>query len=340
MAGPEKSRGEGAEQGQSAIDARPFARVQRRSIVPGGHQHRHCAVGASLPRPLSPTHKKISDARPPLLPNKTPTSLLQRPYRESIPDKELPAFRVSREAQHRGPDQESSRDSRCLHARPAPPLRAGVQHPVAVLPAPAREVNSLILRGDYWELCYDGRSALIEDCRGLRYIAILVQHAAAAKGPLHAAELVSLATGKRAGTVELAVKEPVIDAVAEQRIIKRLEEIAFERNTADARNDYEAVARLDEEVERITDELAQTRTGRRRRGTFNDAGERARKAVAKAINDAIAKIAAHPNMKVLAQHLSAAIRKGQWLSYGGGVEWQVELRQIATTKKTHLRPAM
>ena len=210
-----------------------------------------------------------------------------------------------------------------------------------IAPHDAGEANAFVLRGDYWEIQYQGSSALVENSRGLRYIALLIQHALTAEGPLHATELVALATGSRQSPVELAGKDPLIDARAEQRMIKRLEEIAFERNTASARGDYACVAELDEEVDRITTELSGTRNpkARGRRSTFSDASEKARKAVGKAISEAISKLSAISEMQNLAQHLSTAMHKGQWLSYAGGIRWQVEFRP-ASAKKSSLRPAM
>lgn len=192
--------------------------------------------------------------------------------------------------------------------------------PVPALPAAS---NALILRGDYWEITYDGRSAIVEDCRGLRYIAILIEGAAAGGGPVHAKELVARASGESGAATELERREALLDSKARQQLLSRLEELAAERDGACACGDLEAAAALDGEHERITDELSRAASrGGRRRATFDDAGEKARKAVGKAISEAIARIASHPDLAGLAHQLSSTIRKGQWLSYSGP-DWRV-----------------
>ena len=184
--------------------------------------------------------------------------------------------------------------------------------------------NSLQMRGDYWEICYENRSAIIDDSRGLRYIALLIQHTGENKGPLHATELVALANGAGNVLVELSSKDPVIDATAENQITKRLEQIAFERNDACARGDYDRVAVLDAEVDEITAEFERLKGRGRKKATFNNDGEKARKAVSKAIADTLAKLGGLPEMEPLAKHLTEAIRKGQWLSYNGNIEWEID----------------
>lgn len=196
------------------------------------------------------------------------------------------------------------------------------------VPAPCPNLgnrpNLLQMRGDYWEIYYENQSAIVDDSRGLRYIALLIRHTAENRGPLHATELVALATAGNV-LVELPSKETVIDAAAEKQITKRLEQIAFERNDACAGNDYDRVAALDGEVEEITAEFERLRgRGGRNKATFNNDAEKARKAVSKAIADTIAKLLALHEMEPFAKHLTDAIRKGQWLSYNGNIDWQID----------------
>ena len=195
--------------------------------------------------------------------------------------------------------------------------------PVAALPAVA---NSLVLRGEYWEISYEGRTAIVEDCRGLRYIALLIQDASAGGGPTHAKELVARASGAPVVTTELERKDLLLDDTARRQLMARLAELAAERDRACAIDDFDGAAALDAECERITEELSRAAAGNHRRGTFTDAGEKARKAVAKAISDAITRVGSHPELSQLAQHLSSAVRKGQWLSYNGAAGWRIELR--------------
>jgi plasmid stabilization system protein ParE len=214
-------------------------------------------------------------------------------------------------------------------AIPPSPLTE-VAPPVAVaaipihFPAPEPQpiANALALRGDYWEVRYRGATAVLEDSRGLRYIALLIRDAHAPNGPLHAKELAALATGQRPETTELEPHDQVLDDIARQQLTARLADIATDRDRACAVEDFTRAAELDAEHERITAEFVHGT----RRGTFNDTAERARKAVAKAISDAVARIASHPELAPLAAHLTTSIRKGQWLSYSDSTAWHVDFR--------------
>jgi hypothetical protein len=197
--------------------------------------------------------------------------------------------------------------------------------PPATVVAPATHVLSL--RGDYWQIAYEGQTAIVEDSRGLRYIALLLRGAGTDRGPIHAKELAAMATGEEPDGTELELREPVLDTVAQQQLLERLRELASERDRAAATEDFDRATALDDEYERIATELSRTRTpqrGRRGGAAFNHAGERARKAVAKAISEAIARIETHAALAPLAEHLTASIRKGQWLSYTGSIPWQIE----------------
>jgi hypothetical protein len=191
----------------------------------------------------------------------------------------------------------------------------------------APPANALALRGQFWEITYEGRTAIVEDCRGLRYIALLLRDARPDSGPIHAKELVALTTGQ-AGATELERKDEVLDDVARRQLLGRLQDVAAERDRACAAENFDRAEALDAEYERIAEELsrAQSPSKARRGATFSDAGEKARKAVGKAISEAIARLASQPGLAPLAEHLSSSIRKGQWLSYGGNGNWSIDLR--------------
>jgi hypothetical protein len=204
---------------------------------------------------------------------------------------------------------------------------AALAVPVAALAMPVLEIsNALIMRGDHWEVQYGGRTLVLDDCRGLRYIALLIRDAGPGKGPLHAKELVVLASGHEPGATELERTDDLLDAVAQRQLIERLEEIGSERERACAAEDFTRAAELEAEQDRIAEELTQAAapTAGRRRGAFSHAGEKARKAVGKAISEGIARIAAHPDRSALAEHLASTIHKGQWLSYSGTAAWHVD----------------
>jgi hypothetical protein len=183
--------------------------------------------------------------------------------------------------------------------------------------------NDLVLRGGFWEIRYGGGSAIVADSRGMRYIALLIAQAARDPRPMHARELVALAGGQTPAPIELDAKVEVLDATARQQLAKRLEDLAAERDRACATEQFEKAAALDEEFERIVAELRHAE-GSGRRATFSGADERARKAVGKAITEAVARIATYKEIAGFAGHLDAAVRKGQWLSYSGETDWHVD----------------
>ena len=183
------------------------------------------------------------------------------------------------------------------------------------------------LRGEYWEISYQQHQGMVPDCRGLRYIALLVRDTSGGRNPIHAKELTALATGKPSGVIELEADHAVLDTKARNELMKRLEELTFERDRAVAVEDFARAERLEDEYEQIADELGRAgakRGATRRKTAFVHDGEKARKAVAKAIAEAIARIAEHPDLSSLATHLTSAVRKGQWLSYSGSSDWQID----------------
>jgi hypothetical protein len=209
--------------------------------------------------------------------------------------------------------------------RAVPPALPEPASPILPSPLPVSAQttrNALVLRGDYWDVSYENRTAHIDDCRGLRYIALLIRDSRTSRGPIHARELVALATGQEPGGMELEMKDPMIDAAARKQLLARLEDIAEERDRACAAEDYDRAAALDAEHEQIADALSHTG----RHGAFGNAGEKARKAVGKAVSEAIAKLGGCPDLIPLARHLTAAIQKGQWLSYTGSLDWHIDFQ--------------
>jgi hypothetical protein len=206
------------------------------------------------------------------------------------------------------------------------PKVAPAARPPKVAPPKAGD-DGMTLRGEYWELCYQQRRGVVPDCRGLRYIALLVRDTSGGRDPIHAKELATLATGEPSVSVELEMEDEVLDTKAKTQLMKRLEEIAFERGRAVAIEDFTRATQLDDEYEQIADELgrAGAKRGASRKNTaFVHTGEKARKAVAKAISTAVARIAAHPDLEALAEHFGSSLRKGQWLSYTGGADWHID----------------
>ena len=204
-----------------------------------------------------------------------------------------------------------------------PPLPVATK-PVAAATTPVHD--AMTLRGDFWDISYQQRKGVVSDSRGLRYIALLVRDTSGGREPIHAKELSAMGSGERPAAIELDADDAVLDNKAKKQLLKRLEDLASERDRAAAVEDFALAQKLDDEYERIADELSRsggTRGNSRKKAAFVHAGEKARKAVAKAIAEAIAKIAAHPDLSPLAEHLTANVRKGQWLSYRGSNNWQI-----------------
>jgi hypothetical protein len=167
---------------------------------------------------------------------------------------------------------------------------------------------------------------MVEDCRGLRYIALLIQQAGVDARPMHARELAAVASGQADSPVELDTRDELLDAVARKQLMARLEEIAIARDQACATDRLEKAAQLDAEYEQVADELRLAAGGGKRRGAFSDSSEKARKAVSKAIAEAIARIGSYPDIAPASAHFTSAIRKGLWLSYSSDAAWQVDYR--------------
>ena len=286
----------------------------------------------SLNRPLNLKHRKLRLGLPPTIVSRRSSGQIKKtpdlPRKETFAGKDRPGRRLRSISKPRSNLYLLPKETLSTLTSTVAPDEFGTQvAPLREVPALSANLgnrpNSLQMRGDYWEICYENRSAIIDDSRGLRYIALLIRHGEN-KGPLHATELLALAKGAGNLLVELPSKDPVIDATAENQITKRLEQIAFERNDACARGDYDRVAVLDAEVEEITAEFERLKGRGRKKATFNNDGEKARKAVSKAIADTLAKLGGLPEMEPLAKHLTEAIRKGQWLSYNGNIEWKID----------------
>ena len=117
----------------------------------------------------------------------------------------------------------------------------------------------------------------------------------------------------------------MVDAQALTAYRRRLTEIDAELDEADARGDAAAGVRLTAERDALVAEVsAATGLGGRARMS-GSTGERARVAVRKAIATALDAI--HSSDPVVARHLSARVRTGQWCSYepdpDSPVEWRL-----------------
>jgi hypothetical protein len=157
--------------------------------------------------------------------------------------------------------------------------------------------------GDTWLLTYDRRSCRLRDVKGLHYLAALL---AQPGREVHVFELVgSGISGGGSGET--------LDATAKAAYRRRLDELEAEEAEAVEWGDGERASRARIETEAVTAELAAAYGlgGRPRSGA--DPTERARKAVANRIRDALSRIeATHPE---LGRHLRNSVRTGTFCSY-------------------------
>ena len=174
--------------------------------------------------------------------------------------------------------------------------------------------------GEVWTAAFAGREILLRDGKGPRYLATLL---AAPGRDVHVLEL---AGGPADPSMVRAVLpeglaidagggcDAAPDADARRAYRERVGELREEIDEADERCDRGRAERLREELELLTEQLAQTFGGRARsRGP----AETARKAVTKVLRTQIARLLdVHPE---LGEHLRASIRMGTFCSYAPAV---------------------
>ncbi len=157
--------------------------------------------------------------------------------------------------------------------------------------------------GELWTVCYEHEVAHVSEIRGLLDIAKLLEHPG---GEVHCIELAGQ-TSNAASGVE------VLDEQAKRSYRCRLREIESELADAEAANDPGRCERIEEERERLLEEMRKaTGLGGRDR-KMGDTTERARTTVTWRIRHAIKKLAlANPT---LAKHLNHSIKTGVFCSY-------------------------
>jgi hypothetical protein len=180
-------------------------------------------------------------------------------------------------------------------------------------PSPPPTADAIFRReGELWTIAYEGQPFRLRDVKGLRYIAALL---ARPGREVHVLELVSAATGQppearaRGAEGDLAV----LDAQAKQSYAQRLQDLEAELERATDWGDSERAARLQEELDFLTGELARAVGLRGRDRTFSSPAERARISVTKAIKTAIKLI--DRQCPDLAAHFEASIQTGRFCSY-------------------------
>lgn len=197
-----------------------------------------------------------------------------------------------------------------------------VERVTALRQSPPSEAEAVFRsEGEIWTIAYGGHTFRLRDVKGLRYIASLL---ASPGREVHVLELVSAAargpadpSAQRAGA-ELAASRPsdggpLLDGQAKEAYRRQLEQLAEELQEARDWGDPERAARLEEEIDALTHELARAVGLGGRDRLFASPGERARISVTKAIRTAIRLI--EKQCPELAEHFEASIQTGRSCAY-------------------------
>lgn len=192
--------------------------------------------------------------------------------------------------------------------------------------------------GDTRRVSFAGRSVLLRDLKGMRYLERLLS---APGRELHALDLVGVEDGRtarpgRVAGVELTVDPdlvvrrggdagPVLDSQARDAYRRRLADIEDDIDEATRNGDMERVALAEADRDYLIRELSRAFgiSGRERRASADT--ERARASVTRALRYTMDRIAEHH--PPLAEHLEATVRTGTYCAYEPDprvpVAWQV-----------------
>jgi hypothetical protein len=182
-------------------------------------------------------------------------------------------------------------------------LRLGVQAP--------RSSHGLRRRGQVWELEYGGLRATVPHSKGMLDLAVLL---ARPRDEVHVLDLV------RASVVS-GDSGPVLDRTATADYRARLESLSEARVAASG--DAVRLAAIDAEHDALVAELGRgSSLAGRPRSLGSSTSERARKAVAARVRDAVRRI--EEVLPAMAQHLDRTLVTGVRCRYTGDETWTVE----------------
>lgn len=169
--------------------------------------------------------------------------------------------------------------------------------------------NVFRLRGEFWQLSFDGKTAFLKDSVGMGYIARLLME------PNVSIPAVTLLAA-RAGIDPLVAtgsSGEVLDDEAREKYGKRYRALLKDLAEAKENNDLGQIEKLESEMEALTNQLASaTGLGGRSRTQFDI--EKVRKSVSMAVSRDIERIG--KSHESLGRHLDAAIDSGLAFSYG------------------------
>ncbi len=187
----------------------------------------------------------------------------------------------------------------------------GLLERISALPRSKQQAPAASFRreGEFWTIAYAGETFRLRDVKGLRYLAFLL---GSPGKEIHALELAQAVEGAP-GRVAPSLAEPVLDAQAKESYRRRLQELGEDLQEARDWSDIERAARIEAEIDAVTDELAHAAGLGGRDRQLASPAERARVSVTKAIRSAIKAI--ERQSPKLGDHLSTSIRTGQFCSY-------------------------
>jgi tetratricopeptide (TPR) repeat protein len=190
-------------------------------------------------------------------------------------------------------------------------LRDGLDH------AQQTREASCVRHGEEWELVADGERALVTHTVGMDYLAALL-----------AAPGCEISAGELAGVELSSPAQDVLDAPALRSLGRRMSQLEDEIDRATLRGEGDRADQLQRELDEIVGHArAVTRPGERSR-RFDDAAERARTSVQKAIRRAIINVAR--SAPHLGDELLASVHTGHRCAYeptrGAPEAWTVRVR--------------
>jgi hypothetical protein len=185
----------------------------------------------------------------------------------------------------------------------------------------AGDTSRFAREGEFWTVTYGGITSRLRDSKGMVCLSRLL---ASPGRECHILELAALAEGQPV-TVDAGDAGPVLDERAKADYRRRLAELGEELAEARANHDPERAARVEAEIDVLTDQLAAAvgLGGRDRRAA--SAAERARVNVTRVVRAAMVRIGeANP---ALGRHLDVAVRTGTFCSYlpdpGNAPAWDI-----------------
>ncbi|HVE45499.1 MAG TPA: AAA family ATPase [Acidimicrobiales bacterium] len=174
--------------------------------------------------------------------------------------------------------------------------------PVRVGGAP--EGRSMRRHGRIWHIVYDGQQATVPHSKGMADLAQLLGRPGE---DIHVLDLYG-------SVVQSGGAGEMVDRQALASYRRRLSDLDEEATEAESHNDMERLARVEDERTALLDELRRvSRPGHAARSFATYPAERARKAVAGRLRDAIRKLGYE--MPALATHLDATVLTGTFCRY-------------------------